>query len=194
VSLDVQMASLIASVFMGVGVGASLDTYERILGKRTFFQWIRMVNDFLFWIVLALLYFGLLLYMNHGEVRLYLLIAVLLGYAVYRALFETGYRKLLDVFLRIGYKTFSFLVRFIYVFLINPTNGLLKLLYRLGMIGVIAVWKVVSTLIYWVFRPIIILLIYIDKKSGQPLLKQRKVISQRMKSLLQRLSFNRKNK
>jgi len=194
VSLDVQMASLIASVFMGVGVGASLDTYERILGKRTFFQWIRMVNDFLFWIVLALLYFGLLLYMNHGEVRLYLLIAVLLGYAVYRALFETGYRKLLDVFLRIGYKTFSFLVRFIYVFLINPTNELLKLLYRLGMIGVIAVWKVVSTLIYWVFRPIIILLIYIDKKSGQPLLKQRKVISQRMKSLLQRLSFNRKNK
>jgi spore cortex biosynthesis protein YabQ len=194
VSLDVQMASLIASVFMGVGLGASLDTYERILGKRTFFQWIRMVNDFLFWIVQALLYFGVLLYMNHGEVRLYLLIAVLLGYAVYRALFETKYRKLLDVILRIGSTIFNFTVRFTYLFLINPTKGLLKLLYRLGIIGVITIWKVVFTLMYWMFRPIFLLIAYVDKRSGQPLMKQRKMILRGVKSLLQRFKFNRKNK
>lgn len=193
-NLDVQVASLLASILMGISLGASLDTYERILGKRTFFQWIRVANDFLFWILQALLYFGVLLYMNHGDVRLYLLIAVLLGYAMYRALFETSYRKILNVLLSITHHIVNVLVRFTYFFLVNPTKELLKLLYRLGIIVVIVIWKVVYTLVYWIFRPIILLIMYVDKKSGQPFMKQRKMIFKGVKSLLQHMTFKRKNK
>lgn len=193
-NLDVQMVSLLSSIFMGIGVGASLDTYERILGKRTFFQWIRVVNDFLFWIVQALLYFGLLLYMNEGDVRLYLLLAVVLGYAMYRALLESSYRKILNVLLRIIHHVVYFLVRFTHVFLLNPSKGLLKLLYRLGMIVIIVTWKILSYLTFWIFRPILLLITYVDKKSGQPFMKQRIMLTKAIKSLLQRVTFKRKNK
>ncbi|WP_280772188.1 spore cortex biosynthesis protein YabQ [Salipaludibacillus daqingensis] len=193
-SLDVQIASLLASVVMGVSVGASLDTYERILGKRKSFNWIKIVNDVLFWIVQALLYFGVLLYMNHGEVRLYLLIAVFLGYSVYRALFETSYKKLLNTFLHISYHVSYFLVRITYIFLVNPTKELLKLLFRLGMILVMICWKVISSLIFWIFRPILLLITYVDKKIGQPFMKQREMFMKFLKGLYQRIKMDRKHK
>ncbi|WP_416148125.1 spore cortex biosynthesis protein YabQ [Salipaludibacillus sp. HK11] len=193
-SLDVQMASLLASTLMGIGLAGSLDTYERILGKRTSFTWLRMINDFLFWIAQALIYFGVLLFMNHGEVRFYLVLAVLLGYAIYRALFERTYRKILEQLLYTGNRLVHILVRITYAFVINPTKGLLKLLYRLSMIVVTTCWIIVSTFIYWVFKPIYLMVKYVDRKIGQPFIKQRTIIVNRINNLLKRISYNRKNK
>ncbi|PYZ91555.1 spore cortex biosynthesis protein YabQ [Salipaludibacillus keqinensis] len=191
-SLDVQLTSLLASIAMGVGLATSLDTYERILGKRTSFRKTRIVNDFLFWVAQALIYFGILLHINHGEVRVYLLLAVMLGYALYRALFETTYRRILESCLRIIHHIIHFIVRCIYIFLINPTKGLLKLLGRLGMMLTIAIWKIVSTLLIWVFRPILMVVRYTDIKCGQPFIKHRKRLRNQIKSVRQRFLSKKK--
>ncbi|SES40840.1 spore cortex biosynthesis protein YabQ [Salipaludibacillus aurantiacus] len=182
-SLDIQMASMLASAVMGLWLGSSLDTYERVLGKRKAFRWTRALNDFLFWVAQGLIYFGVLLYVNNGEVRFYLFLAVLFGYAAYRALFERTYRRFLETLLRIISGIYQFLVRFTYVVFINPTKGLLKLVVHLGMILVIAIWGILSFFLKWTFWPIFKLIKFADDKSGQPFKKQRLKIAALGRSL-----------
>jgi spore cortex biosynthesis protein YabQ len=167
---------MVSSIATGIWLGASFDTYERISGKRYMFKWTRIMNDFLFWIAQALLYFILLLNINNGEVRVYLLLSIVLGYAAYRAMFEGVYRRILEKVLKVIHSMYMFLVHLTYVFFINPIKGLLKLLLRLGMIVLLTMWGLVSFVLKWTLRPIILLVQFIDNKLGQPFLKQRKAV------------------
>ncbi|MCR6098400.1 spore cortex biosynthesis protein YabQ [Salipaludibacillus agaradhaerens] len=183
-TLDIQMVSMVSSVATGIWLGASFDTYERISGKRHMFKWTRIMNDFLFWVAQALLYFILLLNINNGEVRVYLLLSIILGYAVYRAIFEGVYRRVLERVLKVIHAVYMFLVHLTYVIFINPIKGLLKLLLRLGMIVLITIWGLVSFVFKWTLRPIIFLGQFIDNKLGHPFLKQRKAVLLLIKRLL----------
>jgi spore cortex biosynthesis protein YabQ len=178
------MVSMVSSIATGIWLGASFDTYERISGKRETFKWTRILNDFLFWIAQALLYFIVLLQINNGELRVYLLLSIILGYAIYRAVFERLYRRILERVLKIIHYVYMFLVRLAYVLVINPTKGLLKLLLHLGMIVVLTIWGLVSFVLKWFFMPIILLSQFIDKKLGQPFLKQRNAMLAFIKRLL----------
>ncbi|RKL65218.1 spore cortex biosynthesis protein YabQ [Salipaludibacillus neizhouensis] len=193
-SLDIQMLSMLASVIMGIFLGASLDTYIRIIRFNSALSWVRVISDILFWILHALLFFIVLLNVNNGEVRFYLLLSLLLGYAIYRALFESSYKKILDVLLGVIKSVASTLARIVYLLILNPVKVLLKQLGYSVMILITGVWIILTFILKWTLWPVFFTLKWVDKLSGYPFLAQRKKLTEILKTILNRLRGFYKNK
>ena len=70
--------------------GATLDTYNRFLNRNARKRWLVFLNDVLFWILQALFIFYILFSVNFGEVRFYIFIALLCGFAGYQALLKAS--------------------------------------------------------------------------------------------------------
>lgn len=192
-TLDVQALSILASVSAGIWFGLSFDTYDRLSGSRKSFKWTRVLNDILFWAAQMLIYFFVLLNVNNGEIRFYLFLALLLGFAAYKALLENIYRSVLERVIRFCTKAWRMLVHLMTIFLVNPTKGILKLVYRFVMIMVLSLWRVVSFFIYWTIRPVVMLGRYADLKMGQPFKKKRQQISAFVKKVYGLLKRHNKN-
>lgn len=152
-TLEVQFLSMLASACTGIWFGASFDTYKRFTKGYSKARFIQFVNDLLFWLLQALIFFYVLFIVNYGEIRFYFFLALLLGYATYRALLESLYNRTLETVITVVDKTVHFFVKFIKVLLINPTISLLKLLFSFGMIIVTALVKVLQFAIKIVVFP-----------------------------------------
>ncbi|MBU8908439.1 spore cortex biosynthesis protein YabQ [Desertibacillus haloalkaliphilus] len=137
-SLTVQLSTMIAMSAMGVWLGAAIDTYGRFAKQRRSFHWLVAVNDLLFWLIQGLLVFYVLLQVNQGEMRFYVLLALICGYAGYQALFRNYYQALLERLIRFAILTFRFIRSVIIVLFIRPIKWLLKLLYSLCMMVITA--------------------------------------------------------
>ncbi|MDG5789991.1 spore cortex biosynthesis protein YabQ [Evansella sp. AB-P1] len=162
-TLEVQFLSMLASVGVGIWFGASFDTYKRFIGSPQRFRWTLLVNDILFWLVQALIFFYVLLQVNQGEVRFYLFLAVLLGYSIYRSLFEKIYLRILEWMIHFTVKTYNIIANAIKVLVINPIKWLLKVLLSLSMILLTTIWRI----IYILFRIIIFPVRWIANKYVQ---------------------------
>lgn len=149
-TLDIQFYSMLASAATGLWLGASFDTYRRFTGSSGRFRWSLVFNDIFFWPPQGLVFFYVLLKVNEGEVRFYLFLALLLGYSVYRSLFEKMYMKILEHAIRIISGTYRLIVKTILVLFINPLKWLLKVLLALSMILLTTIWRIVYYIL-WIF-------------------------------------------
>jgi spore cortex biosynthesis protein YabQ len=131
-TLTTQLYTMLSMVGMGIWLGMSLDTYNRFSRYKKRLHWLRFINDLIFWIVQGLILFFILLEVNEGEVRFYIFIALLCGYAAYKGLFESYYKRALEIIIRIAVSTYRFLVRLVNVLLIHPSKVILQLLFSLG--------------------------------------------------------------
>jgi spore cortex biosynthesis protein YabQ len=127
-----QFSTMIAMVIMGIWFGVSLSTYSRFVRPKKKWNWIMIATDILFWIVQGLLVFYVLLYVNQGEIRVYIFFALLLGYAAYKALLQTLYEWFLELLIKIISYVFNICKQILNYILIQPTLGLLKVFYKLG--------------------------------------------------------------
>ena len=92
-TLTVQFYTMIAMVAMGVWLGVAMDTYSRFFHpSKSKSLWL-YANDVVFWLLQGLLIFYVLYVVNEGELRLYVFLALLCGYAAYRALLQPLYRR-----------------------------------------------------------------------------------------------------
>ncbi|MBU9710173.1 spore cortex biosynthesis protein YabQ [Evansella tamaricis] len=154
-TLDIQFLSMLASAGTGIVLGASFDTYRRFLRSPKRFRWSLIVNDILFWVLQALLFFYVLLQVNHGEVRFYLLIALVLGYSIYRSLFEGIYQKMLEGVIHFITRLTFIVVRTIKVLVFNPIKWLLKVILTLSMIIVTTIWRIIYFILRVFFSPFV---------------------------------------
>ncbi|WZX99766.1 spore cortex biosynthesis protein YabQ [Bacillus sp. FSL W7-1360] len=143
-----QFYTLTAMIGMGVWLGASLDTYERFTVKQNRFRLLIAVRDLFFWILQALIVFYVLLKLNHGEIRIYIFLALLCGYAAYQALFKRLYQNLLEWTIKVMTALYRFCTSFIKVFLGTPLKWVLHILYRLSMIVI----TIVRTTLVFILR------------------------------------------
>lgn len=133
-TLDVQFQTMVSMVLMGVWIGASIDTYHRFIKQHRKFNWMTAINDFVFWVIQGLIVFYILLLVNEGELRFYIVLALLCGFAAYQSLFQKFFIHLLERLIYITISIYRFFSKIIQIFIINPIKGLLKLLRTLGMI------------------------------------------------------------
>ena len=145
---------MLVSAATGIWLGASLDTYKRFTGSSRRFRWTLIYNDILFWLLQGLIFFYVLLQVNHGEVRFYLFLALLLGYSVYRSLFEKVYKQMLEWMIGFIYRTFMIVIRIFQVLIINPLYWILKIVLTLSMIIVTAIWNILNYLILFLTFPV----------------------------------------
>lgn len=150
---------MIAMGGMGIWLGASLTTYHRFLPSKKVWHWLLFITDLLFWCVQGLIIFYVLVLVNQGTLRLYLFLAMAIGFSAYKGLFETTYYKILDSMIRFTVVAARFLKKTVILFFVQPLLTLLKLSYRLVkilsriLLGILLfIGTIIYTPIKWLFQ------------------------------------------
>ncbi len=177
---------MLSMAAMGIYIGAAIDTYGRFTRKRPSFNWLVACNDVLFWLVQALVVFYVLLQANNGEIRLYIFLALVCGFAAYRGLFQTFYQNLLERVITIIIQTYRMTIKLITILLINPIKYLLKVLYSLCIMVLTACLTVLVFLLNLIWKPLRWMLLLLYKWTGlNKQLNKFKPILRKMKEFIQ---------
>ncbi|MBM7606559.1 spore cortex biosynthesis protein YabQ [Metabacillus crassostreae] len=147
-SLTTQFYTMLAMFGMGSWVGAALDTYGRFLKRPLRARWVVFINDFLFWIVQGLILFYLLLLVNEGELRVYIFLAVLCGYAAYQSLLKTIYLRILDRLIQTSISIYSLVINIGQAIIIKP----IVLLFQVTITILLGILKFLWSLTKWAFQ------------------------------------------
>lgn len=125
-SLTIQFQTMIAMITMGACIGVFLDTYGRLLARSKRARWFVFVLDMLFWIIQGLLIFYVLLEVNNGDIRFYIFLALLCGYAAYRSLFQRLYLKCLNITISIIRHILRVIRQLFKIFIYYPIRALIQ--------------------------------------------------------------------
>lgn len=121
-TLSVQFLTMLSMIGMGSLFGASLDTYQRFLKRPLRKSWVVFINDILFWLLQGLAIFYILFLVNEGELRFYIFLALLCGFAAYQALMKNIYLKLLEIVISTIISIYYFIVKVIRLLIIRPVQ------------------------------------------------------------------------
>jgi spore cortex biosynthesis protein YabQ len=132
-SLTTQFLTMLTMIGMGSYLGAAVDTYSRFLQRQKRAHWVVFINDILFWVIQGLIVFYVLLSVNEGELRFYIFLALLCGYAAYQSLFRAVYLKMLEFVIQTYVTMYRFVVRTCYYVIVRPLQFMFQLLLALLM-------------------------------------------------------------
>ncbi|MBA4538420.1 spore cortex biosynthesis protein YabQ [Bacillus aquiflavi] len=110
-TLSSQFITMLSMIGMGSFFGAAFDTYNRFLQRSKRNKFIVFINDILFWLLQALIIFYVLFIINQGEIRFYIFLALLCGFAAYQSLLKGIYLYLLGMIISISISIFRFHVK-----------------------------------------------------------------------------------
>ncbi|MGJ7923180.1 spore cortex biosynthesis protein YabQ [Neobacillus sp. LXY-4] len=165
-TLSTQFVTMLTMIGMGSFFGAAFDTYNRFLKRVHRKNWIVFINDVLFWLLQGLIIFYVLFIVNEGEMRFYIYIALLCGFAAYQSLLKGPYLKTLEMiisliisiwkfivklFMMLVYKPLLSLFTFILTILIMSGRGLLSLL--------LFIWRTLVWIVKLLYKPINMILL-----------------------------------
>jgi len=127
-TLSTQFLTMLSMIGMGSLFGVMFDTYQRFLDRPNRKSWIIFINDLLFWVSQALIIFYILFLVNNGELRFYIFVALLCGFAAYQSLFKGIYLKLLEVTIRSVIALYQFFKKAFHLLIYKPVVGIIQLL------------------------------------------------------------------
>ncbi|KON85863.1 spore coat protein [Sporosarcina globispora] len=158
-TLTTQFVTMLAMIGMGSAFGAALDTYNRFLQRTKRKSWIVFINDILFWVVQGLAIFYILFLVNKGELRFYIFIALLCGFAAYQSLFKEMYLRVLEISIRMVISIYRFFVKTITLLIYKPIQGLIMAVIAITVMlgkGLYSLLKVMLR-VFWITLKVILL-------------------------------------
>lgn len=160
-TLTTQFITMLTMIGMGGYFGASLDTYNRFLQRSKRKSWIVFFNDILFWLLQGLSIFYVLFQVNKGELRFYIFLALLCGFAAYQSLFKKAYLRVLEFAIRQAISIYRFSVKIFQVMIYKPIYSLVLALISLlillgrGLLALVRViYKVLLFILKVIFKPV----------------------------------------
>src|SRR5690625_1150684 len=148
-TLNVQFLTMVSMVIGGFYLGIAHDTYERFSSLWKKKQLVTYLFAIVFWLIQACLLFVLLYKVNHGELRIYIFLACLLGFSIYQVFAAKIYRQLLEGIITIITKIARGLFSMIRIVFLHPIFWLIRLLVTLlKMIG-----QVILSLVSFLLLP-----------------------------------------
>lgn len=152
-TLSIQFITMAAMVLSGVYLGFIRDTFQRFAiywkGKRL----LSYLLEIIFWILQALIVFYVLFRVNAGEIRLYIILACLLGFSAYQALMKAIYKRVLERIIFFGTRIFHVFERIIAVLFITPLKWLFIICTALVMFVLRMIFSVIIFIIKLLFFP-----------------------------------------
>lgn len=139
-TLDIQALTMLHMLGAGVFLGISYETYSRLRMKQK--QWLTLIQDLVFWIINGMIVFLWLQNVNTGEMRLYIFLSLICGYAMYKALLQRIYKTLLEWVIRSVIWSYRTLVKTIRILIVIPIIWIYKailaiLLFLFGILAAI---------------------------------------------------------
>ncbi len=147
-SLNVQFYTMLSMIGMGCWIGIALDTYGRFLKRPSRAKWLVIINDLTFWFVQALIIFYTLLLVNEGELRIYVFLALLCGYAAYQSLLHSTYLRFLEVLIQIVLSVYNFTAKLITVLIIRPIRYIIQVL----LLFLVSIWNFILLVINFILK------------------------------------------
>ncbi|MDY0404035.1 spore cortex biosynthesis protein YabQ [Virgibacillus sp. 179-BFC.A HS] len=141
--LNIQLMTMIAMIASGIYLGAVRDTYKRFAvhwKNRTVFNYVMEIS---FWLLQTFIIYYVLYLVNFGELRVYIFLACLLGFAMYQALFAKGYRKLLEMLITCIKAICKFIFQVVRTFIYLPIRFILQTL----IVCLLFIGKILYTII-----------------------------------------------
>lgn len=149
-TLSTQFMTMLAMIGMGIFFGAGLDTYNRFLKRRKRKSWLVFINDVLFWILQSLFIFFVLFRVNQGELRFYIFIALLCGFASYQSVFKGIYLKWLETLIFFVLSLFRFFVKIVHLLIYKPIYFFITTIFEL----ILMIGKSLLVLFKWIIKTI----------------------------------------
>lgn len=185
-TLSTQFLTMITMIGMGGCFGMMLDTYQRFLQRSKRKQWLVFINDILFWSIQALLVFYILFLINKGEIRFYIFLALLCGFAAYQSLCKRIYLRMLEIGISTFVSFYQFTRKTVTLLVFKPVRGLFQLvifiIFFLGR-GIIALVK-------FIFKILLLIIGFILKIIKKILLLFWKLLPKGIKNSVEKL-YNR---
>jgi spore cortex biosynthesis protein YabQ len=158
-TLSTQFYTMLSMIGMGALFGATLDTYNRFLNRSERKRWLVFLNDIMFWVLQALSIFYILFVVNFGEIRIYIFVALLCGFAGYQALIKQLYLAFLERVILFFISLYKFGVKMVKKLIYSPIKWIIVLLITMvlsvgkGLISVIIfLLKVILKVLQWAIK------------------------------------------
>lgn len=159
-TLDIQLQTMITMILGGFYLGISLDTFRRFSPYwKHKIAW-KYILECCFWLSQTFLLFYVLYLVNLGELRLYIFVACLLGFAAYQALAASFYNKLLEKIIHIFKTIFRFFVKLFDNILFRPIKWVIITLLAISLFCV----RLIMTVVLFFVQPIFKLFMYLIKQ------------------------------
>ncbi|KAB8126504.1 spore cortex biosynthesis protein YabQ [Gracilibacillus oryzae] len=169
-TLETQFVTMFTMIAFGVYIGIAYVTFKRLELWWANLIFLRYLCELFFWVVQAAFLFFVLYIINEGIVRFYILLALLCGYAMFKALFEHFYRKALEVILEYVTSFVRFIVRCIKLLLVNPVVWIISIvflsLYRILLL-LLKLLRFLLMTILFPFRHIFKLILRLVPENGK---------------------------
>lgn len=153
-TLDTQFMTMISMILGGLYLGLALETFRYIAISWKTHLFLAYFMEICFWFVQSFILFYILYRVNGGEIRAYSVLACLLGFAAYQALFARMYRKLLEKVIRLITRIYRGVCHWINRLIIQPVIWLVQF---------------VITCLLFLLKGISILLFYLLKIIVKPI-------------------------
>jgi spore cortex biosynthesis protein YabQ len=156
-TLSTQFLTMLSMIGMGSLFGMMFDTYQRFLDRPNRKSWIVFFNDLLFWVIQALIIFYILFLVNNGELRFYIFVALLCGFAAYQSLFKGIYLRLLEFIINTVIAIYRFMRRAFLLLIYKPVLGLIQLIISIIILlgrGLFSLVKFILNILWVVLRVI----------------------------------------
>ncbi|MFD1362569.1 spore cortex biosynthesis protein YabQ [Lentibacillus salinarum] len=157
-TLDVQFITMISMTCGGFYLGMALDTFRRLSiywRPRVFLVYVMEIS---FWLTQTLLLYYVLFRVNSGELRFYVFVALLLGFAMYQALAAKVYKRLLERVIRMTMSIYHMLANMIRAIIVTPILFIVQLLVTVVVFTGKLLWHVVRHILKIVWVPVFWLL------------------------------------
>lgn len=154
-TLSTQFLTMLSMIGMGSMFGALLDTYNRFLKRQKRQTWIVFINDILFWILQALIIFYVLFLVNKGEIRFYIFLALLCGFAMYQSLLKSSYLKILETAISTVISVIHFLQKTFQILIYRPVVALLSFIFSVTILtgqGLLSLFRLLIRVIFLLIK------------------------------------------
>ncbi|WP_430789369.1 spore cortex biosynthesis protein YabQ [Virgibacillus flavescens] len=157
-----QFMTMLAMILGGFYLGMILDTFRRASKHWKNSLFLTYFMEINFWFLQTLLLFYILYRVNAGELRLYVFLACLLGFATYQTLAAEAYKKLLEHLIKFILSIYRYISKGVRMMLVTPIVFVFTLLFTAISAIIQVLFLVLLTVLKIIFTPVkwIFLLIY----------------------------------
>lgn len=139
----------------GALLGIFLDVYRVLARRFTLRGWPISLIDLLFWVSAACFVFGILLWSNWGEMRFYIMLAIIAGILLYLRLLTKPVTAVLTKLLHFIERLITKLIRLFEVLFYRPIVRLFMLLWKIIRTLLLYIWKIITKPLLWLLSPLI---------------------------------------
>lgn len=164
-SLTLQLYTMLTMIGMGAWLGAALDTYHRFLKRSRRKRWLVFIHDILFWTVQALLVFYVLLRVNEAELRIYVFLALLCGFAAYQSLLKTLYKRVLEFIIYVCVKTVQFFVHLFQLLIVRP----IIFIIQMAIVFILLIFRMLLSIGKGLWKIFFAILLFVGKLFFMPI-------------------------